>query len=577
MDLGQFDTGFSVSIYDPNVVDRTTVEADYPWAAGDDSQTAVFVTWWDSTHSRISAMGVVVDRVGGRYQPSEVIRGSAAVQFMTEAGMMHQNEEARRSLVSNEVNLFVELSVAGFRGFADKRTLRFAAPNAKPGSGLTVLVGANNSGKSTFIESLHALARARNNAELSFAQPRRHHSTDAVELDIFRSDGRRLRVASIRPGGSQARATWLPEGAGPDMFDIHVTPSRRSFNPYFGSMGFVDRNWGLTNQELSRTELRDQFVGRLRKVDSDPDARTAFDGLLREILGHDLNWTIDEIATGQQFLKLTEREGAWHTSEGLGDGLISLLFIVDALYDSEPGSLIAIDEPELSLHPQLVRRLGRVLARYAADRQIIVATHSPLLLHWSDVANGATVARVYKRDGRSEVAQVSPETLNRLSKLSDARNAANPHTVGTVAREALFLEDGVVLMEGQDDVAYLPRILNDLGLPAIDNVYGWGSGGVGNMPTLARLFIELGFDRVAAVVDDDGQPSTDAVVEALEAMGEAVLVVKIPAPDIRYKPAAPSRNEVLGLLDEGNRRVRPEHREPAKRALERVIEHISRT
>jgi hypothetical protein len=57
-----------------------------------------------------------------------------------------------------------------------------------------------------------------------------------------------------------------------------------------------------------------------------------FDDLLEQIAGSRLNWTLDEIAPSQQFVKLIEAE-SWHTTEGLGDGLVSLLSIVDALYE----------------------------------------------------------------------------------------------------------------------------------------------------------------------------------------------------------------------------------------------------
>jgi hypothetical protein len=368
----------------------------------------------------------------------------------------------------------------------------------------------------------------------------------------------------------------LPEAIGPGKFDIQVTPARRSFNQYFGNTGVGDRDWGLMDQEFSRTQTRDNFVGRLRKVDRDPLARAAFDGLLEEIMGEPLDWTIDEMSTSQQFVKMTDQGGAWHTSEGLGDGLVSLLFIVDALYDSAPGSLIAIDEPELSLHPQLVRRLRRVFSRFAADRQIVIATHSPLLIDWADIKNGATVARTFKTRGRSEVAQASHEILRKTALLADDRNLSNPHTVGEVAREALFLEDGIILTEGQDDVAYLPRVLADLGLGEARSVYGWGSGGATNIPTLAQLFRELGFTRIAAILDDDGQPGTRDAEALLAAMAPEVLVRRIPAPDIRYKKKVNERDEVVGLLDKGGMRVRDELRVAAARVLQEVLDHVKR-
>ncbi len=577
MELGDVSRDVKVVIFDRERIDTSTIDADFPCGISSGTTVALFIVWRsqpDLTRVLAAGLSVTYEHTSG-FQIGSPIYSGDAVDFLMEAEMVLEGGFAPISPISEgESSHFTELWVEGYRGFAQRRRLRLARPSGSPGSGLTVLVGANNSGKSTFLEAFHAIARARNQPELNFPQPRRHRDTDAVRIELIRSDGRSVRVETIRAGGSQAKVTWLPQGSGPDRFDIQVTPSRRQFSPYFGNTGSADRNWGLHDQEFSRTQLREQFVGRLRKVDRDPDARLAFDGLLKRIVGTRLDWTIDEIATGQQFLKLIEVDGAWHTSEGLGDGLVSLLFIVDALYDSEPDSLIAIDEPELSLHPQLIRRLGRILSEYAADRQVVVATHSPVLFDWSDVANGASVARVYKADGRSEIAQASDETLQKVSRLADSRNLSNPHTVGTVAREALFLEDGVILTEGQDDVSYLPRVFEELGLARSDNLYGWGSGGVGNIPLLAQLFIELGFSRIGAILDDDGQPGTVAALAKLSSMAPEVLVRQIPAPDIRYKKTVESKPEVIGLLDRENH-VRADLRDAAIIALEEVLGHVS--
>lgn len=470
---------------------------------------------------------------------------------------------------------FTRLTVDGYRGFGSRATLQLAIPTGVAGSGLTVLVGANNSGKSTFLEALHLLARARHTMELSIPQPQRHKATDRVELDIERADGQILSVKTVRDGSAQARGEWKPANAGPTQFAIHLTPARRVFNPYSGNMGSGDRDWNLSDGNFSRTQSRDSFVGRLRKVDRDPAARQLFDALLTEIVGVTLNWTFDEMAPGQQFVKLIEPDGAWHTSEGLGEGLISLLFIVDALYDSAPGSLIAIDEPELSLHPQLIRRLRRVLSRYAADRQVVIATHSPLLIDWEDVAAGAAIARTHKVRNISRLSQVSRDTMAAVAGLATSGNTFNPHALGSEAREAFFLEDGILLVEGQEDVVYLRTVLDDLGLPQFENVYGWGVGGVTNMPLLAKLFLELGFTRVAALVDGDDNPGTVKSLEALEAMGGPVLVRRIPADDIRTKPKQSQRSERPGLLDATNEHVRSELAATARAVMSELHEHLA--
>ncbi len=50
------------------------------------------------------------------------------------------------------------IEIYGFRGFAAKQRVELALPNGKPGSGLTLIVGPNNSGKSTVVEALRFIA-----------------------------------------------------------------------------------------------------------------------------------------------------------------------------------------------------------------------------------------------------------------------------------------------------------------------------------------------------------------------------------------------------------------------------------
>ena len=139
-----------------------------------------------------------------------------------------------------------------------------------------------------------------------------------------------------------------------------------------------------------------------------------------------LSWMIDQSDQGQYYLQ-ANNDNHFHNSDGLGEGIISLIFIVDALYDSKPDGMIVIDEPELSLHPAYQRRLARLFADYAKDRQIVYATHSPYFVDFTHILNGAEIARVHKRDGGSSISQLSRSTAAQLRGfLTDHHN---PHTL----------------------------------------------------------------------------------------------------------------------------------------------------
>jgi predicted ATPase len=64
------------------------------------------------------------------------------------------------------------------------------------------------------------------------------------------------------------------------------------------------------------------------------------------------------------------------------DGFFVVLLHLTALASSEPGGVVAIDQPEDSLHPELVREVIGAMRDWSAthDVTVVLATHSPVVL-----------------------------------------------------------------------------------------------------------------------------------------------------------------------------------------------------
>lgn len=73
-------------------------------------------------------------------------------------------------------------------------------------------------------------------------------------------------------------------------------------------------------------------------------------------------------------------QGAWQTEEQFSDGTLRLLGLLWAIVDK--GGPLLLEEPELSLHPEVVRFLPQMFARMQrrSGRQIMTSTHSTDLL-----------------------------------------------------------------------------------------------------------------------------------------------------------------------------------------------------
>lgn len=66
----------------------------------------------------------------------------------------------------------------------------------------------------------------------------------------------------------------------------------------------------------------------------------------------------------------------------LSDGTIRLLWLATILITAREGSVILLDEPEISLHPQWLMLLVSLMRQTAVRAQVIVATQSDQLLRW---------------------------------------------------------------------------------------------------------------------------------------------------------------------------------------------------
>jgi predicted ATPase len=462
------------------------------------------------------------------------------------------------------------LTVAGFRGLSTSQRLEFATPTGARGSGITVLVGTNNAGKSSVVEALRALASDRPTS--SFSEGKRNKAFgDKVDFTLELADATTHRLRSLRPGGSQAERVVTTDQA----HDIVVVPSRRTFSAFFNDPGYVTtrQQYGGHGLPVQREPLLSAFTNRLFELEKDPIRRDVFNGLLARVLGYVPDWAVDQSDSGQSYLKFLWQDEAGtaqsHSSDGLGDGLISLFVIVDSLHDSKPGSVIVIDEPELSLHPQFQRRLRAVISEFAADRQIVYATHSPYLIDWSDVSNGASITRVHKTHTGTQLATPTRKALHEFVTLG-LGNQYNPHVLGIQATEVFFLDGGILLTEGQEDVVMLPKAIEQVGPPLDASFFGWGVGGAGNMRKVCALMAELGYRSVAGVLDND----MEQLAIELAAEFPQYSFDCIPADDVRPKKARPAMEAKSGLLDESGQ-LRPELKDPFGITVSRIREYLT--
>lgn len=131
-------------------------------------------------------------------------------------------------------------------------------------------------------------------------------------------------------------------------------------------------------------------------------------------------------------------QGAWQTEDQFSDGTLRLMGLLWAAMEKD-GPLL-LEEPELSLHPEIVRVLPQMLARVQrrTARQIILSTHSADLLRDDGIGLDETLLLVPGDDGTQVMAAASDRQIASLleggSSLADAvLPRTKPHVNGQLS------------------------------------------------------------------------------------------------------------------------------------------------
>ena len=114
---------------------------------------------------------------------------------------------------------------------------------------------------------------------------------------------------------------------------------------------------------LARPKVKDRIVESLRMLyENTRDLRTTVEGgkVQTRLEEAGLNATIPLIR--------------------MSDGTVRWLALLAILLDPDPPPLVVVEEPELGLHPDMIRELGKLLVDASERMQLIVTTHSTQLV-----------------------------------------------------------------------------------------------------------------------------------------------------------------------------------------------------
>ncbi len=94
------------------------------------------------------------------------------------------------------------------------------------------------------------------------------------------------------------------------------------------------------------------------------------------------------------------------TAAELSDGTLRYLLWIAALLTPRPPALLVLNEPETSLHPDLLPALGRLIAQAARGSQVIVVSHAARLIAALEDSNDLQSVVLEKRFGETRIANL---------------------------------------------------------------------------------------------------------------------------------------------------------------------------
>jgi hypothetical protein len=214
--------------------------------------------------------------------------------------------------------------------------------------------------------------------------------------------------------------------------------------------------------DTSRRHLYETLQGDFQTLAVRPDILIKVRERLRKLFGRDISVLWDAGSIKVEFVR-TSGASKSYPSGREASGLMHLAGLLTALYDDEVGALL-IDEPEVSLHPQLQAFLLKEILGVAGlpsdsphKKLVVIGTHSTEFVRVETPSDLAKLVFCY--DLSSEPVQVS----------SDAEELKSSKIFGLVSRmgqehKLSFFAKSPLLVEGPSDAIVCGGLANKMDL-----------------------------------------------------------------------------------------------------------------
>lgn len=269
-------------------------------------------------------------------------------------------------------NRLSQFKIHSFRKFAKESELNFTFP-------LTVIVGRNGSGKTTVMKAIKLLAGKQIPQDEFFETVIDDGGFQNADISYL-LDGQTLNYKRLREN------EWGKEGNVPDKLNIAYIQTKTMVGAIDKSLLYDD-----IGKNTARTQKVEYVIKQSRKLKQ--NTRSNSERKQQHFLSDNsveiLNYILQRCVKSVEIIRHKYYSGTWATSVifndgnryseyNAGSGEFVIASMVDRIERLPAESILLLDEPEVSLHPEAQKRLICYILDIIKRKkmQIIITTHS---------------------------------------------------------------------------------------------------------------------------------------------------------------------------------------------------------
>lgn len=312
---------------------------------------------------------------------------------------------------------------------------------------------------------------------------------------------------------------------------------RSDYNGLRGTnIAFDDAQYG-DKKSVQRRHKNETVIGDFATLSDRSDVLIKIQERLRKLFKRDL--TVDwDGGNLKVYFARVDRDSKNYSSAREASGLLHLVAILAALYDDEVGCLL-IDEPEVSLHPQLQSFLLSEIVKVAGPNNvkgkklIFISTHSTEFIKLNNVEQLASI--IFCKDILDNPIQIDPT----IGEFQNRKLQALLSRMGQEHKLALFCHTPL-LVEGPSDQILCNAISRKLSL----NIEAAGSQilpviGKGQFPVVIKLMRLIG-KKPVILADADALSDGLEIINSFTTLDKANVI----ASEMGHRDASKFANSI---------------------------------